>query len=61
MTTRLEEKMNELLARGVGFGLVIAAINIQSYGISARICGLVTVLYAIGLIVYGRFDWWKKR
>jgi len=53
--------MNELLARGVGFGLVIAAINIQSYGISARICGLVTVLYAIGLIVYGRFDWWKKR
>lgn len=52
--------MNENVVRCIGVGLVIAAVNIQDYGFSARVCGIITVLYAIGLLVYGRFNWWKK-
>ena len=52
--------MNENAVRLIGILLIFIGAVAAQQGIAAKVCGLLVVLYAIGLMIYGRFKWWEK-
>lgn len=52
--------MNENVVRTIGILLIFVGILAAQQGLAAKVCGLLVTLYAIGLMIYGRFKWWEK-